>query len=161
MFRILALLLLLAAWPASAGELPDIKLRDAYDESARLSDFTGKYVLLNLWASWCAPCVQEMPSLQRLQESLGSEKFTVLPVSVEVGKPDRVAAFYRRLGLRGLPLYLLNDKNDMIKLKVLGLPTTILLNPQGDVVWRVAGDLNWDDADLRAKLLKDIGGAVH
>lgn len=141
-----------------AKGLPDVTLRNAYDETAQLSELiTGKYVLLNLWASWCAPCVQEMPSLQRLQESLGSEKFTVLPVSVEVGKPDKVAAFYRRLGLSGLPLYLLDRKDDAVRLKVLGLPTTILLDPQGDVVWRVAGDLNWDDAELRAKLLRDIG----
>lgn len=158
MLRLSAFLLLLLAWPAGAAELPDVKLRNAYGESARLSDFIGKYVLLNLWASWCAPCVQEMPGLQRLQESLGNEKFTVLPVSVEAGKPDGVVAFYRRLELSSLPLYLLDDRKDMIRLKVLGLPTTILLNPQGDVVWRAAGDLNWDDAELRAKLLKDIGG---
>lgn len=155
MWRLVVLLALLTGTVA-ASELPDVKLRNAYDESARLSDFNGKYVLLNLWATWCAPCVQEMPGLQRLQESLGSETFTVLPVSVEAGKTDKVAAFYQRLGLSGLPLYLLDDKNDMIKMKVLALPTTILLDPQGAVVWRVAGDLNWDDAALRAKLMKDM-----
>lgn len=160
MFRLLALLYLLLAGSAMAAELPDIKLRDAYDESARLSDFSGKYVLLNVWATWCAPCVEEMPGLQRLQASMGNEKFTVLPISVEVGKTDKVTTFYQRLGLSGLPLYLLDDKHDMVRLKILGLPTTILLNPEGDVVWRVAGDLNWDDAALRAKLLKDIGGVA-
>lgn len=159
MWRLMIVFLLLA-WPAAAAELPDVKLRNAYDESARLSDFSGKYVLLNLWASWCAPCVQEMPGLQRLQEILGSDRFTVLPVSVEAGKTDKVAAYYHRLGLSGLPLYLLDDKNDMIRMKVLGLPTTILLDPQGNVVWRVAGDLNWDDPALRTKLLKDIGGSA-
>ncbi len=101
-----------------------------------------------------------MPGLQRLQEILGSDRFTVLPVSVEAGKTDKVAAYYHRLGLSGLPLYLLDDKNDMIRMKVLGLPTTILLDPQGNVVWRVAGDLNWDDPALRTKLLKDIGGSA-
>jgi hypothetical protein len=92
-----------------------------------------------------------------LQQYMGSKNFAVIPISVEAGRLEQVKTYYSKHGLLSLPLYLLDDKADMLKLKVLGLPTTILLNPKGEIVWRIAGDLNWDDAQLLQKLQKDIG----
>lgn len=151
--------LVLFSGTASANSLPDVLLRDATGARAHLSDWRGRYVLLNIWATWCPPCVREMPGLLRLQQSMAEKtghNLVVLPVSVEAGKAEKVAEFYERHDLAGLPLYVLDDKSDMIALKVLGLPTTILLDPQGKIVWRVAGDLDWDDGELREKLAKDL-----
>ncbi len=152
---------LLLSTGAMANTLPDVLLRDAAGKRARLSDWQGRYVLLNLWATWCPPCVREMPGLLRLQQDMAEKpgnNLVVLPVSVEAGKAERVTEFYQRHDLTGLPLYLLDDKADMVSLKVLGLPTTVLLDPQGKIVWRIAGDLDWDDAELREKLNKDLAG---
>lgn len=140
-----------------SSTLANVELRDKEGDSLSLNDLHGRYVLINLWATWCPPCVKEMPSLQRLQQRMGSKNFAVIPISVEVGKSEQVKNYYRQHGLLNLPLYLLDDKADMLRLKILGLPTTILLNPKGEIVWRIAGDLNWDDAQLLQKLQKDIG----
>lgn len=163
LFRCARVLLLSAALllpaVAAANTLPDVLLRDGAGTRAHLSDWQGRYVLLNIWATWCRPCVREMPGLLRLQQDMTARpgnKLAVLPVSVEAGKAERVTEFYERHDLNGLPLYLLDDKADMVALKVLGLPTTILLDPQGKIVWRIAGDLDWDDDELRDKLNKDL-----
>lgn len=162
-FRYACVLLLSAALllstAAAANTLPDVLLRDGAGTRAHLSDWHGQYVLLNIWATWCPPCVREMPGLLRLQQSMAEKpgnNLVVLPVSVEAGKAERVTEFYQRHDLTGLPLYLLDDKADMVALKVLGLPTTMLLDPQGKIVWRIAGDLDWDDGELREKLNKDL-----
>lgn len=163
LFRFARVLLLSAALllspAAAANTLPDVLLRDGTGTRAQLSDWHGHYVLLNLWATWCPPCVREMPGLLRLQQSMAERpgnNLIVLPVSVEAGKAERVKEFYERHALNELPLYVLDDKADMVSLKVLGLPTTVLLDPQGKIVWRIAGDLDWDDAELREKLDADI-----
>lgn len=168
MLRLLCLaLLLLCAVPAAAREglladsLPDVTLRDEADSSTSLQALTqGHYTLLNFWATWCGPCRREMPGLQRLRAALAEQGSTlaIIPVSIEAGKLDRVQDYYRRNGLSGLPLYLLENRDDAIRLKLLGFPTTVLLDPRGTIVWRVAGELDWDDAQLRAKLQDDLAG---
>ena len=154
--------LLQLPFAATASTLSDVLLRDGAGTRAHLSDWHGHYVLLNIWATWCQPCVREMPGLLRLQQSMAEKpgsNLVILPVSVEAGKAERVTDFYQRHDLTGLPLYLLDDKRDMVTLKVLGLPTTMLLDPQGKIVWRIAGDLDWDDRELRDKLNKDLADA--
>ena len=83
-------------------EIPEIRFADAEGRGLSLGDFRGKVVLLNVWATWCVPCRQEMPSLDRLQAQLGGDDFTVLPLSIDRAGLPAIKRFYEELGLRHL-----------------------------------------------------------
>jgi thiol-disulfide isomerase/thioredoxin len=110
----------------------------------------GKFVLVNFWATWCGPCVREMPSLQRLQAALGSDRFTVLALSQDLKGWDVIAPFLERLKLDALPV--LHDPQGAAArgFGVAGLPATILLDPDGRELGRLTGPAEWDDADAQA-----------
>lgn len=128
-------------------ELPDFGFVDADGRSLSLADFRGKVLLLNIWATWCPPCRQEMPSLDRLQEKLGGEGFMVLPLSTDRNGLVSVAAFYRNAGIRSLGIYL--DPKDAVSstLRVPGLPTTFLIDRQGRALGVRVGPAEWDSPD--------------
>ena len=85
--------------------MPDLEFLDADDKPLRLADLTGKARLINLWATWCAPCVKEMPSLDRLQAALPRDKFIVLPISLDGPSKAKVAPFYKKQGLTNLGIF--------------------------------------------------------
>lgn len=93
-----------------------------------LSDFRGRVVLLNIWATWCAPCREEMPTLDALQARLGRPDFHVLPLSIDRAGLEPVRRFYEEIGIRHLDMYLAEDIRAMLAFAVVGLPTTILLD---------------------------------
>jgi thiol-disulfide isomerase/thioredoxin len=110
----------------------------------RLADFKGGVVLLNFWATWCAPCIREMPALNRLQFMLGREGLRVAAVSIDRGGKDLVVPFAKKLGLRNLPLYL-DPKSSLARaFGVTGLPSTYLIDAQGRIVRAMAGAAEWD-----------------
>jgi thiol-disulfide isomerase/thioredoxin len=110
----------------------------------RLADFEGRVVLLNFWATWCAPCIREMPTLDNLQAGLGDEGLAVLAVSIDGAGPEVIAPFAKRLKLEHLGLYH-DPKGALFKaFAVASLPTTFLIDRQGRILGGLAGSAEWD-----------------
>ena len=119
-----------------------------------LADFRGKPVLLNLWATWCAPCVKEMPTLDALAASKGA-RLQVLTVSQDFEGAKVVAPFFAEAKFKALRPYLDTEAAFSMGLG-LNLPTTILFDGSGREVWRMPGDFEWNGADA-AKLIVEAG----
>lgn len=124
---------------------PTTAFRGADGKSLTIAGFRGKPVLLNLWATWCGPCVKEMPSLDRISAARAG-KLQVLALSQDSGL-DKIDAFFAKAGIRNLGRYLDADNAVMGAVKVEMLPTTILFDAQGREVWRVAADRDWQSAE--------------
>lgn len=125
--------------------VPDIAFFDHNDQLRTLVDFKGKFVLLNIWATWCAPCRKEMPALDRLQEEMGGERFTVVALSIDEAGMDVVNAFYTEIGIQNLERYIDRSGDVTLDLSVIGVPTTLLIDPNGDEISRLLGPAEWDD----------------
>jgi thiol-disulfide isomerase/thioredoxin len=122
---------------------PYATFQDPAGEPASLQDFRGKPVLLNLWATWCAPCVAEMPTLDAL--AAGRDDIEVLAVSQDMAGAAKVDAFFAERKFRMLEPYLDPELSLMTGLKVDTLPTTILYDASGREVWRMTGMEDWQD----------------
>ncbi|MCF6315814.1 MAG: TlpA family protein disulfide reductase [Marinosulfonomonas sp.] len=110
----------------------------------QLADYQGKYILLNFWATWCAPCRKEMPSLDNLQETLGGEKFKVVTVATGRNTLPGIERFFQEADVTNLPI-LLDPKQALARdMGVLGLPITVILDPDGNEIARLRGDAEWD-----------------
>ncbi len=128
--------------PAPAPEEPGVT--DAFGGSVGLADFRGRVVLVNFWATWCAPCVREMPSLDRLQAKLGPEGLLVMAVSQDRKGLAAAEPFYREQGLDNLEIFL-DPKGAFARaMGVGGLPTSLLIDDRGRVVGGLEGPLEWD-----------------
>ncbi len=124
--------------------------------------FGDRVILLNFWATWCAPCRGEMPALDRLQEALGGERFAVVAVSVDRTGQAPVDRFYRELALKHLDRYFDPRRKAADALGIMGLPTTILVDPTGRQIGRLFGALEWDKPEVKAWLEKlSVGHADH
>jgi thiol-disulfide isomerase/thioredoxin len=138
--------------PESAPQpAPDTAFTDAEGKPVSFADFKGKPVVVNLWATWCQPCLREMPSLDRLQAKF-DEKLTVAAVSEDHGGAQRVGPFVAALGLQKLKIYLDPQSDVGHAFKVRGLPTSIVIDAQGRVVGRVEGAAEWDSEAMLAVL---------
>lgn len=136
--------------------LPDAVLLDASGAPVALSDWAGKWVVLNFWATWCAPCRHEMPSLDRLQAAMPD--IAVVPVATGRNSVAGIRKFYAEAGVTNLPV-LLDDKSALARgMGVMGLPVTVILNPQGQEVARLIGDAEWDSPSAQAVLAALIAG---
>ncbi|OFX04989.1 MAG: hypothetical protein A3D94_22480 [Alphaproteobacteria bacterium RIFCSPHIGHO2_12_FULL_66_14] len=124
--------------------LPDLEFQDADDKPLRFADFRGKALLINFWATWCVPCVKEMPSLDRLQAALPRDKFLVLPLSIDSASRSKVAPFYKERKLAHLGIYFDKGRKAMQGLDVSLLPTSLLIDPEGRELGRLEGDADWD-----------------
>ena len=137
--------------PAGTPEAaPDLIFMDADGKPATLADFKGRLVLLNLWATWCAPCVKEMPALDRLQAELGGEDFQVLALSLDRGGAGVVRPFYEKAGLKNLGIWLDPKSGAMRTLKPRGLPTSLLIDREGRVLGRIEGAADWAGPEAAA-----------
>jgi thiol-disulfide isomerase/thioredoxin len=135
---------------------PQVSFSDAGGKTVSLADFDGKVVLLNLWATWCAPCRREMPSLARLQTRFG-DKIAVLAVSQDLGGNKVVAPFIAKLGLSAIKIYL-DPKSTVAKaFKVDGLPTSFVIDRQGRVRGRVEGEADWNGPKMLAAIEPLLG----
>jgi thiol-disulfide isomerase/thioredoxin len=124
--------------------MPDLVFTDAADNAVSLADLTGKVRLINLWATWCAPCVKEMPSLDRLQAALPKDRFLIVPISLDGPSKPKVAPFYKEKRLDHLAMYFDKGRKTMSVLGVSLLPTSILVDPAGRELGRIEGDADWD-----------------
>ncbi|HEX2594329.1 MAG TPA: TlpA disulfide reductase family protein [Rhizomicrobium sp.] len=129
-----------------APPLPDVAFSDARGVRHTLEEYRGRYVLLNLWATWCAPCVKELPSLAKLQKAMG-DKLAV--VAVDVGRNEALdaAQFMKSHGAGALPVFLDSNVALVRAFKAYGLPLTVLIDPNGKEVGRASGEADWGAAD--------------
>jgi thiol-disulfide isomerase/thioredoxin len=136
--------------------LPDLNFVDRDGRERVLADWAGKVVLLNLWATWCAPCRKEMPALDRLQKDLGSTAFEVVAVSVDRLGVGGARKFLEQLKLENLSLYADPSARMVVDLKAVGLPTTLLVDKEGREIGRFIGPAAWDSADAKQLIRAQI-----
>ncbi len=127
---------------------PDFNLVDVDGEQHRLSDYRGKVVAINFWATWCPPCLREMPSMQRLWDQLKEKDFVIL--AIDVGEDDETVFRFTIALDTPLEFPLLLDQQGKVVAQwpVLGLPTTFIVDKQGRVVYRAVGGREWDHPDF-------------
>ena len=124
--------------------LPPISFVDGEGRETTLESFNGQIVLLNVWATWCVPCREEMPALDRLQAELGGPDFQVVPVSVDRGGLPPVKAFYEELDMTALSIYVDPTGRIAQDLAVFGIPSTLLIGASGRELGRLVGPAVWD-----------------
>nr|WP_246521914.1 TlpA disulfide reductase family protein [Neoroseomonas terrae] len=141
----------LAATPAGLGRLreneaalPSITFNDADGKAMTPADFAGKGLVINLWATWCPPCVAEMPALDRAAAALAAEDILILPLSSDRGGLNAVQGFYERTGIRHLRIWLDPRGAAARALGARGLPTTVIVDREGRETARLEGDAAWD-----------------
>ena len=151
--------------------LPDLRFEDGDGNPVGLSDFRGRIVLLNVWATWCPPCRKEMPTLDRLQAALGGPDFEVVALSIDKGGVEQVKGFYSATGIRDLRIYLDRDSAAMAdpgilgvpistskgSLGIVGIPTTLLIDRDGQELGRLIGPAEWDSPEMLALIRRQIG----
>jgi len=126
--------------------VPAVRFMDASGRGMTLEDFRGRVVVLNLWATWCTPCVAEMPMLDRLQQQLGDGDAIVVALSIDRGGKEAVQEFYQKTGVTHLKVFVDPTMRAQSDLGLLGLPTTLIIDRDGRERGRLVGPAEWDDA---------------
>ncbi len=130
--------------------VPEIQFLDSEGKGLTLADFRGKLILLNIWATWCQPCRQEMPMLDRLQVELGGPDFQVLALSIDRGGFETITKFYGEVSVKHLAMYLDSSTEAASTLGAVGLPTTLLIDRDGPEIGRLIGPAEWGPPDMVA-----------
>ena len=133
---------------AEPKELPDIVFYDEANNPVKLDRWRGKVVVLNIWATWCPPCVKEMPTLDRLQQKLGGDFFQVVVLSVDEAGVKAVKQFFKQTRVENLDIHMDPGFKAAGALNALGLPTTLLIDVQGREMGRLVGDAEWDTPEM-------------
>jgi len=141
---------------SSPKPVPALEFVDAKGQKRTLADFRGKVVLLNVWATWCEPCRQEMPALDRLQAELGGRDFQVLALSVDQQGPEVARRFFREIGIKSLDFYIDPTARAAFRLDAPGLPVSLLLDREGREVGRKLGAAQWDSPEVIEDLRRRI-----
>lgn len=128
--------------------IPDVQFADEDGRMRSLSDFQGKVVLLNVWATWCVTCRKEMPTLDRLQAKLGGPGFEVVALSIDRGGIAEVKEFYTEIGISNLAIYVDTSGRAASEFGIYGLPGTLLLDREGREIGRLAGPAEWDSSEI-------------
>jgi len=141
--------------PSSGAQAPPLALRDLAGRDIRLADFRGRTVIVNFWATWCAPCVKEMPSLQRLRDRLAGDGLTVIAVNYQENAA-RIQPFLDRMRL---DLTVVRDHDGSVRdaWDVNVFPTTFVVNPNQRIALVAVGEIDWDDAQVEARI-RELGG---
>lgn len=117
---------------------------------ATLEDWQGKWVLLNFWATWCAPCRHEMPMLSALQSEFGGEQFEVLTLATGFNRPQAIQKFFNDISVDNLPRHQDPKQKLAAQMGIFGLPITVILNPDGKEIARLRGDADWSSDSAKA-----------
>ncbi|MAL73571.1 MAG: TlpA-like protein disulfide reductase [Rhodospirillaceae bacterium] len=128
--------------------LPEISFSDESDNHLTLDRWNGKVILLNVWATWCGPCRLEMPTLDRLQAALGSDRFVVIALSIDRAGAGVVRKFFDEIGIRHLDIFIDETMKAARELRILGLPGTLLIGPNGKELGRLIGPAEWDTPEM-------------
>ena len=136
--------------PWAGGATPKLSLTDLGGKQHDLAHYRGKVVVLSFWATWCAPCIKEMPSLQRLADRLATEKFALL--TVNFGEDEKqIRPFIDKLGVR-FPVLLDRDMSATRAWVDKGLPTTYVIDAHQKIRYRALGDVEWDARGVEARI---------
>lgn len=136
------------AW--SGGAPPPLALNDLGDKQHQLTDYRGRVVVVNFWATWCAPCVEEMPSFERLAKRLAGEPFALLTVNFGE-KPKRIKPFLKKIGV-DVPVLVDADMKVSRAWVKKGLPTTFIIDADQQIRYQVLGELAWDAPEVETKI---------
>lgn len=140
--------------PRSAAAMPDFVLQDLSGNNVRLSDFSGKAVFINFWATWCPPCKAELPDLVEVQSEFGGENFVIVGISLDQIGPDAVQAFVDKAGLN-FPILMGNEEVVEAYGSFRGIPTSFLINASHEEVKRYTGMIT------KAQLVRDLQGVLQ
>ena len=143
-------------WHKKPQKLANIEFRDGEQKPVKLSDFEGRVVLLNFWATWCAPCRREMPDLDKLQAKYGGDDFLVLALSQDRKGLKAVKAFYEEISVKNLALYTDQKARTSRKLRAQGLPATLLIDRKGREIGRLVGPADWFSGEAQKIVEKAI-----
>lgn len=133
-------------------EVSNATFTDVEGGEFTLSDWKGKTVLVNFWATWCAPCRKEMPGLDRLQTEMGGDDFEVVTIATGRNSVQGIVKFFEETGVETLPILLDPQSKLGRDMGVLGLPITVILNEDGQEIARLRGDAEWDSDNAKAIL---------
>lgn len=151
---------MMAARPQSLGGL---SFKGPEGETMTLAGLSGKTLLVNLWATWCAPCRAEMPAFDRLQAEMGGDNFEVVAINVEKGSDEKPRAFLDEIGVEHLAFYRDETLGVFNELKsralVLGLPVTLLVDKDGCLLANMNGPAEWDGADAKRLIRTALDGS--
>ena len=123
---------------------------DGTGQPADMTPYRGKALLVNLWATWCAPCIKELPSLGTLQQELGGDAFQVVTIAIDERDPAKIAPFLAKHGATNLPVLIDRDRTIEKVAKVIALPTSLLVDREGKVKAMVTGDACWNSGTALA-----------
>ncbi len=153
----------LAAFKVTTAPMiaPNLAFKGPDGRDITLADFRGRAVLLNLWATWCAPCRHEMPALDRLQQLLGGQTFEVVAVNIDTRNPDRAATWLTENGIRHMAHYADHSARIFQDLKAagraFGMPTTLLIDANGCELGFLAGPAEWASEDALRLIRTALG----
>ena len=147
-------------FPSAPAPVPDLVFVDASGRKVSLSDFRGRPIVLNIWATWCVPCRKEMPSLDRLQAKFDPSKLIVLTLSIDRQGASVISPFYQELGLHSLGIYVDTTGSAASKLGMPGVPGTLLIDAEGREVGRKLGPAAWDSPEVAEVLRQHLGIAA-
>jgi thiol-disulfide isomerase/thioredoxin len=140
------------------NEIPKPILSLIFDDFSgtkiNLNQYKGKLVIINFWATWCAPCKKEMPSLDKLYQDNNFKNLQVFAVNMEQPNKSKLKKFFTDLDIKKLEIFFDRDLNFVKKFKLRGLPTTVLINKKGEEFARIIGEVNFTDKKFLKWLLK-------
>ena len=126
----------------------DLVFLDQKKDELDLKNFKGKLILLNFWATWCAPCKEEMPSLDRIQKNEKLSNLKIFPINIGQENIRKVQKFYKDLGIKNLGLYYDSPETLAKKLSLRGIPTSILFNKNGEELARIVGSIDFENKNF-------------
>jgi thiol-disulfide isomerase/thioredoxin len=144
---------------AEPAPVADVAFEDAEGRRVSLADWRGKWLVVNFWATWCAPCREEMPSLDALQREMGGESFAVVPIATGHNPLPGIAKFFAETGVTALPVYCDPRQALAREAGVLALPVTLIVDPEGREVARLLGGADWSGESARAILAALMAGS--